>query len=198
MVALVSPQSTSPRPPQPDWLAREAHPDFEFRADWHPLDERAEGVHQERVALVPAVEPDFLSEQARRHTDAHSLGRCRHHCSPTLRCRPSSRTCATCSRATCSGPSRRSAARAPRRDRACRRPPRRCPRTRSGRVRRVDTGRSARSRRPSRPLAIRTIRGSSWPGPSAGSRASTRSTIWRCAAFQSGSCVSARSSCLSV
>jgi hypothetical protein len=50
-------------------LARRAHPDLDLRADAQPLDVLPQGVGQELVPLVAAVEPDLLAEQARRDAD---------------------------------------------------------------------------------------------------------------------------------
>ena len=51
-------------------LARGSHADFDFRADRNPLDVWTEDLRKERVALVPAIESNLLSEEAGGNADS--------------------------------------------------------------------------------------------------------------------------------
>jgi hypothetical protein len=62
-------------PAQVHRLARHAEPGLDLGADGHPLDVTAEGLEQDGVALVPAVEPHRLAEQAGGDADAQRRGR---------------------------------------------------------------------------------------------------------------------------
>ena len=68
---------------QPDRLARRAEPDFHLGAVRHPVDVPVKVVGEEPVALVPAVEPDLLAEQAARHAHPRPAPKAQGH-APTL------------------------------------------------------------------------------------------------------------------
>jgi hypothetical protein len=53
-------------------LSRRSHANLDLRAYANPLDVRAEDIHQERVALMAAIETDFLSEQAGRYAETRT------------------------------------------------------------------------------------------------------------------------------
>jgi len=50
-----------------------AHPKLHFRADGYPLEVAAEGFDEKRIALVPAVVADLVTEEAGRDADANRL-----------------------------------------------------------------------------------------------------------------------------
>ena len=58
---------------EPDRLARHAETELDLRAHAHPLHVRIERLHQEGVALVAAVEPHLVAEQAGRDADPEPL-----------------------------------------------------------------------------------------------------------------------------
>ena len=58
---------------EPDRVARDAEPDLDLGAHRYPLDERAERVSQETIALVAAVVADLPAEEARRDTEPDLL-----------------------------------------------------------------------------------------------------------------------------
>ena len=54
---------------EPERLAWCAESQLHFRADTHPFDELPERFRQEAIALVAAVEPDFIAEQTCRYSN---------------------------------------------------------------------------------------------------------------------------------
>src|SRR5262249_3479286 len=58
---------------EPHRLARHAHADFHLGADAHPLHVRRERLDQHRVALVTAVEPHLVAQQAGPDADSKLL-----------------------------------------------------------------------------------------------------------------------------
>src|SRR5262245_4507597 len=56
---------------EPHRLTRNTHADFDVRTDAHPFDERSERLDQGPVALVTAVEPYLVPEQAGRDADSN-------------------------------------------------------------------------------------------------------------------------------
>ena len=69
-------RDTTVHPDEARRRARHPHPDFDFRADANPLDERRARVGEGAVALVAAVVADLVAEPAGGHADAdrHSGG----------------------------------------------------------------------------------------------------------------------------
>jgi hypothetical protein len=59
---------------EPDRVARDAEPDLDLGAHRHPLDERAERVDQEAIALVAAVVANLLAEEAGGDAEPDLLG----------------------------------------------------------------------------------------------------------------------------
>jgi hypothetical protein len=61
-------------PDEPDRVARHAESDLDLRAHRDPLDEGAERVGQERIALVAAVVAHLPTEETGRHAGPDLLG----------------------------------------------------------------------------------------------------------------------------